>query len=218
MIDCDVFLTNPNVLQNLILKNTVIVAPMLVSEGLYSNFWHGWTEDYYYLRTDGYKPILYREETGCFQVPMIHSCVLINLNTFDSNHLTYHPENVTKYGGPHDDIITFAISANKSDIPMYVCNDANYGYITVPLEQDEPLENDYHHLVNTKLEVLNEGEPLYVNEILERFVQKPEKDTLDFDKIYMINLLRRPERRKRMLACFEELGLNVTIFNAVDGK
>lgn len=218
MIDCDVFLTNPNTLHGLISKNTAIVAPMLVSVGLYSNFWHGWTEDYYYLRTDGYKPILYREETGCFQVPMVHTCVLINLNTVDSDRLTYRPENVAQYGGPHDDIITFAISANKSDIPMYVCNDVSYGYITVPLEQDEPLENDYQHLVNTKLEVLGEREPLYANEVLEKFTVKPEKDTLEFDKIYMINLLRRPERRKRMLSCFEELGLNATVFNAVDGK
>lgn len=218
MIDCDVFLTNPNTLQDLISKNTAIIAPMLVSVGLYSNFWHGWTEDYYYLRTDGYKPILYREETGCFQVPMVHSCVLINLNTPDSDYLTYRPENVAQYGGPHDDIITFAISANKSSIPMYVCNEVNYGYITVPLEQDEPLENDYQHLVNTKLEVLSEGKPLYVNTVLEKFTVKPEKDTLGFDKIYMINLLRRPERRERMLACFDELGLNVTVFNAVDGK
>lgn len=215
MIDCDVFLTNPNTLRDLISKNLAVVAPMLLSEGLYSNFWHGWTEDYYYLRTDGYKPILYREETGCFQVPMVHSCVLIDVRTVDSDRLTYRPENV---GGPHDDIITFAISANKSAIAMHVCNDAGYGFITVPLEQDEPLENDYHHLVNTKLEVLNEGRPLYANEVLKSFAVMPEKDTLGFDGIYMINLARRPERRKRMMACFEELGLNVTVFNAVDGK
>lgn len=218
MIDSDVFLTNPNTLQDLISKNAVIAAPMLVSEGLYSNFWHGWTDDYYYLRTEGYKPILYREQTGCFQVPMVHSCVLIDLKAVDSDHLTYRPEKVAQYGGPHDDIITFAISANKSAIPMHVCNDANYGYITVPLEQDESLENDYHHLVNTKLEILNEETPLYSNELLKRFTVKPEKDTLGFEKIYMINLLRRQERRKRMMACFEELGLNVTVFNAVDGK
>lgn len=218
MIDCDVFLTNPNTLHGLISKKAAIVAPMLVSVGLYSNFWHGWTDDYYYMRTEGYKPILYREETGCFHVPMVHSCVLINLKTVDSDRLTYRPEKVAQYGGPHDDIITFAISADKSGIPMYVCNDANYGYITVPLEQDEPLENDHQHLINTKLEVLSEGEPLYANEVLTKFTVKPEKDTLGFDRIYMINLLRRPERRKRMLACFEELGLNATVFNAVDGK
>jgi GR25 family glycosyltransferase involved in LPS biosynthesis len=34
----------------------------------------------------------------------------------------------------------------------------------------------------------------------------------------MINLVRRPERRKRMKMCFDELGLLVTIVDAVDGK
>ncbi len=34
----------------------------------------------------------------------------------------------------------------------------------------------------------------------------------------MISLERRPERRNRMLACLEELHLNFTLFDAVDGK
>ncbi|XP_025835147.1 glycosyltransferase 25 family member-like isoform X2 [Agrilus planipennis] len=34
----------------------------------------------------------------------------------------------------------------------------------------------------------------------------------------MINLLRRPERRKRMMRCFDELGLEVEILDAVDGR
>ncbi|CAB3254143.1 unnamed protein product [Arctia plantaginis] len=39
MIDADVFLTNPLTLRNLLLKEMDIVAPMLISDGLYSNFW-----------------------------------------------------------------------------------------------------------------------------------------------------------------------------------
>ena len=34
----------------------------------------------------------------------------------------------------------------------------------------------------------------------------------------MINLVRRPERRAKMMACFRELGINATIVDAVDGK
>ena len=34
----------------------------------------------------------------------------------------------------------------------------------------------------------------------------------------MINLERRPDRRKKMLDTFEELGISVNIVNAVDGK
>lgn len=39
MIDADVFLTNPLTLKNLVSKEFDIVAPMLISDGLYSNFW-----------------------------------------------------------------------------------------------------------------------------------------------------------------------------------
>lgn len=34
----------------------------------------------------------------------------------------------------------------------------------------------------------------------------------------MINLLRRPERRKRMLACFDAIGIEAEIIDAIDGK
>ena len=62
-----------------------------------------------------------------------------------------------------------------------------------------------------------ENSPLPVSELLAQFVSYPEQDTMGFDNIYMINLHRRPERRKRMLNCFKELGIHATILNAVDG-
>ncbi len=34
----------------------------------------------------------------------------------------------------------------------------------------------------------------------------------------MISLERRPERRNRMLACLNELHLDVNLFDAVDGR
>lgn len=95
-------------------KDFDVVAPMLKSDGMYSNFWCGMTDEYYYLRTDDYKPILNREEIGCFHVPMIHSSVLINFRKKSSAKLTFISNKISDYKGPHDDIITFALSANKS--------------------------------------------------------------------------------------------------------
>lgn len=114
MLDADVFLVNANALDELVSKNQTVVAPLLKSDGLYSNFWAGMTDDYYYLRTDKYEPILYREERGCFDVPMIHSAILIDLRKYASDRLTYKPRNLDQYTGPTDDIITFAIGAQKS--------------------------------------------------------------------------------------------------------
>ncbi|KAJ8924786.1 hypothetical protein NQ315_000939 [Exocentrus adspersus] len=218
-IDCDVFLTNPETLNHLISKNFTVVAPMLRSDGLYSNFWYGMSEDYYYQRTEEYKPVLNRENLGCFNVPMVHSCVLIDLRKVESDLLTYVPGNIKDFNGPNDDIIAFAIGANRSGISLHLCNDEKFGFVMIPLEQGDQLSLDYEQLVNIKLEVLNENEPLYVNDLLSSHTAKlPEKDTLGFDKIFMINLRRRPERRKRMLDCFDELGLEVTTLEAVDGK
>ncbi|CAG9830491.1 unnamed protein product [Diabrotica balteata] len=218
-LDCDVFLTNPDTLNYLVSKNYTIVAPMLRAEGLYSNFWHGMTDDYYYQRTEEYTPVLHRENQGCFTVPMVHSCVLIDLRRRESDYLTYVPSKIDKFDGPNDDIIAFAISANRSAITLNICNELKFGYIMVPLEQNDQLSIDYEQMINMKLEVLNEINELYVNDLLKKFVRElPRKDTLGFDKIFMINLLRRPERRKRMKHCFDELGLEVDILDAVDGK
>lgn len=87
---------------------------MLRSDGLYSNFWCGMTADFYYTRTEDYEPILNRKRTGCFRVPMVHSSVLVNLQTHKSDKLTFVPEKLVGYNGPHDDIITFALAANLS--------------------------------------------------------------------------------------------------------
>lgn len=191
---------------------------MLKTDGLYSNFWHGMTHDYYYQRTDGYTAILNREEKGCFNLPMIHSCVLIDLRTKASNNLSYNPKKIQNYDGPDDDIIAFAISANKSEIPLMLCNEETYGWMMMPIEKTDTIEVDLLQFMNLKLEILTEHEPLFVNDLLRPYVKLPQRNRMMFDRIFMINLLRRPERRIRMNQCFEEIGLEVDALDAVDGK
>lgn len=72
------------------------------------------TERYYYKRTDDYKPIQKREQVGCFDVPMIHTAVLINMRTKASDKLTYDPQKIRNYDGPQDDIIAFAVNAKQN--------------------------------------------------------------------------------------------------------
>ncbi|XP_014487037.1 PREDICTED: glycosyltransferase 25 family member isoform X2 [Dinoponera quadriceps] len=218
MLDADVFLTNSSTLRDLVLKGKTVVAPLLKSDGMYSNFWAGMTAEHYYVRTDRYEPILYREETGCHDVPMIHSAVLIDLRRRDSDRLTYKAEKLIGYDGPVDDIITFAVGANKSDVSLFVCNDEIYGFVMVPLESDESIAEDTLRLTNTKVEMLAHSDYLPLSEDLKQFVTYPEMDTLSLDHIYMINLLRRPERRGRMQRLFKELGIRAEIIDAVDGR
>lgn len=87
---------------------------MLKSDGLYSNFWCGMTDNYYYKRTSDYAPIVEWKTKGCYQVPMIHSSVLIDLRFQITNYLTFNHSLLPNYKGPVDDIIIFAMSANFS--------------------------------------------------------------------------------------------------------
>nr|XP_033329451.1 glycosyltransferase 25 family member [Megalopta genalis] len=217
MLDADVFLTNPNTLDKLVLKNEIVASPLLKSDGMYSNFWTGMNTYYYYLRTDKYDQILFREETGCFKVPMVHSAVLINLRRSISDRLSYDPRYLDQYDGPVDDIISFAVGANKSDIPLFICNDEDYGFVTMPLEKGETITDDLELLTNIKTEILNTNN-LTLSKDLEQYVQYPTEDTLGVDQIYMINLLRRPDRRNRMHQLFKELGIHAQTIDAFDGR
>lgn len=228
-LDADVFLTHQHTLRDLIALNQPIVAPMLLSDGLYSNFWCGMTADYYYQRTDEYQTIYKFDKRGQFPVPMVHSAVLINLNDKRSDSLTF---NKTILGErfsipaaefqliPTDDVILFAISANYSRIPLLISNDELYGYVTVPIDPHDDMRKDVLQVANLKVIILNENDvsAIDVDREYERFVQFPDADSIGFDKIFMINLLRRPERRIRMERSFKELGLSVEHVPAIDGR
>lgn len=41
---------------------------------------------------------------------------------------------------------------------------------------------------------------------------------MGLDKVFVINLARRTERRSRMHYCLNELGLNATFVEATDGR
>lgn len=228
-LDADVLLTRPSTLFELVNLNVPIVAPMLLSDGLYSNFWGGMTPEYYYQRTDEYKTIYSYDQRGQFDVPMVHTAVLINLNDYRGDMLTF---NKTILGErfslserdlariPTDDIIIFALSANYSQLPLKISNENVYGYITVPLDADEDLEKDDRALANLKIIILNDLESgmIDVEREFERFVKYPVADTMSVDRIFMINLVRRPERRVKMERAFKEIGLEVEHMPAIDGK
>ncbi|NXU76800.1 GT252 galactosyltransferase, partial [Oreotrochilus melanogaster] len=98
-IDADNLLTNPQTLNLLIAENKTLVAPMLESRSLYSNFWCGITPQAtpslclqgYYKRTLDYPLIREWKRTGCFAVPMIHSTFLIDLRKEASTKLMFYP-------------------------------------------------------------------------------------------------------------------------------
>lgn len=105
-----------------------------------------------------------------------------------------------------------------SDIPLHICNDKNYGFIMVPLDIKESIENDMVQLINLKVDSIYGENHLISDPIFNNYISKHSHDKIWFDEIYMINLLRRPDRKQKMELCFDELGLDVKLIEAVDGK
>ena len=95
--------------------------------------------------------ILNRKNISCFPVPLVHSSVFVNLKHEKSQNLTFHPWKIDDYeNGPFDDMISFAISAERNGITPYICNeDPIYGYVMLPLEgESATLKDDLPNLLN----------------------------------------------------------------------
>lgn len=63
-----------------------------------------------------------------------------------------------------------------------------------------------------------DGAPLEAEDFLTSFIKDPHEGQIAVDKVFMINLVRRPDRRKRMVDSLKELHLETTIVDAVDGQ
>lgn len=100
---------------------------------------------------------------------------------------------------------------------LKVCNDRLYGFITIPSENSTP-EKERKKLTNMKLEAISKGIILPVYPTLQKYISHNMKSKLGMSHIYMINLDRRRDRRELMIESFKELGMDVTIFDAVDGQ
>ncbi|KAM4552673.1 procollagen galactosyltransferase 2-like [Odontesthes bonariensis] len=213
-VDSDNLLTNRHVLTDMIAENLTIVAPMLESKSLYSNFWCGITPQGYYRRTPEYIPIRKWKWQGCFAVPMVHSTYLLDLRRAASQALAFYPPH-PEYPYDLDDIMVLAFSAKETGVQMYVCNRNHYGYLPVPLKQDQTLEEEEESFTHTLTEALIDYtmEPSHYMHMRLRGARK-----MGFDEIFLINLKRRSDRRDRMLSSLAVLGINATLVEAVDGK
>ncbi|KAI1891637.1 hypothetical protein AGOR_G00145830 [Albula goreensis] len=213
-VDSDNLLTNPRVLTLMMAENLTLVAPMLESRSLYSNFWCGITPQGYYKRTPDYVPIREWKRLGCFSVPMVHSTFLLDLRRSASQELAFHPPH-PDYSWAFDDIMVFAFSAREAGVQMYICNREHYGFLPVPLKPQQNLEDEEESFSHTIAEALIDHniEP-------SQYLHSPPKpqDKMGFNEIFLINLKRRLDRRQRMLHTLGTLGIEVTVTEAVDGK
>ena len=105
---------------------------------------------------------------------------------------------------------------------MHICNRETYGYR--PIIAKDSLYNtaesfshlQINHLINgpTRSDI----DPLPVSEYIDKHLIEKNKTKLGFDQIYVINLDRRPDRKKRISYTLDVLGISYKIVSAVDGK
>uniref|UniRef100_A0A8D3BDI8 Cerebral endothelial cell adhesion molecule n=2 Tax=Scophthalmus maximus TaxID=52904 RepID=A0A8D3BDI8_SCOMX len=213
--DTDNILTNPETLNLMIAENKSVIAPMLDSQGAYSNYWCGITPQGYYRRTAEYFPTRHRHRLGCFPVPMVHSTVLLDLRKEGMKKLAFFPPR-EDYSWPYDDIIVFAFSCRAAEIQMYLCNKERYGFLNVPSSPHHTLEDDRLNFVHVHLESMIDGPPMHPSRFVHTLIKQ--RDLMGFDEIYLINLRRRLDRRDRMLFSLNELEIDVKVVDAVDGN
>ncbi|XP_060686107.1 procollagen galactosyltransferase 2-like isoform X1 [Hemiscyllium ocellatum] len=214
-VDTDNLLTNEQTLNLMIAENLTVVAPMLDSNTLYSNFWCGMTPQGYYRRTPDYVPIREWKHKGCYPVPMVHSTFLIDLRREATKKLAFYPPH-PDYTWAFDDIIVFAFSCKVAEIQMYICNRNRYGYLPVPLKAQQSLQEDIETFVHVLIERMINHPPIEPSSNVSTPVKHLDK--MGFDEIFMINLKRRTDRRQRMLRTLYEQDIEVKVVDAVDGK
>ncbi|KER31722.1 hypothetical protein T265_02091 [Opisthorchis viverrini] len=245
-IDADVILMNPDTLKHLIesAQNPgkissefsdplPAISPLMncTSSEFYSNFWGAMTETGYYARSDTYFDIQRRSVIGLFEVPMVHSIILVNLRHKLSENLRYYPPPFG-YKGPLDDLIIFARSAQLSHVPFYLDNREFYGYLPAPVDESDVfgpgspteqwLRREVELFVHLRLEVLIDQENSMrvlpseaLKDVAENYL--PPRSKLGFDEVYYINLLRRKDRRDKMEYFLDQLGIDARHVAAVDG-
>lgn len=73
-------------------------------------------------------------------------------------------------------------------------------------------------LTNLRVDSFYGDNYLISDPVFSKYMEERSPDKIWFDEIYMINLLRRADRKEKMNLCFNELGLDVKLIEAVDGK
>ncbi|XP_074911781.1 inactive glycosyltransferase 25 family member 3 isoform X3 [Buteo buteo] len=214
-VDTDSILTNNQTLKFLMAQNKSVVAPMLDSQTFYSNFWCGITPQGYYRRTADYFPTKNRQQVGCFSVPMVYATFLIDLRKEETSRLAFYPPH-PNYTWAFDDIIVFAYSCQAAGAEVHVCNQQRFGYINVPVKAHQTLEDERTNFVHLTLEAMVDGPPMQRSRHIS-LLPKP-LTKMGFDEIFLINLVRRPDRRQRMLASLQELEIAPRVVDAVDGS
>lgn len=222
--DADILISNPEMLKKCVDdrndRDWVVKAPFLQSNSIFSNFWGAQdTSTGYYKRSDDYESIYNRDMPGVWEVPVVHSLVFIDLRKTESNRIQFFPI-MPNYPYWVDEVVAMSYNFKKAGVSPVIDTREVYGTIGAPI--DELIQDDYVQLSHTLSEVLIEPPVGFNLDIIpavnDDFVYPKKLTDFGFDRIFCINLLRRPDRKAKMDKIFKLHGIGPVEFpGAVDG-
>jgi hypothetical protein len=121
VVDCDNYIT-PQTLKNMVTNKSLgVIAPMLISNTLYSNFHYDVDDNGYYKDHPNYLSILKREMRGFFDVKLVHCTYFINNSLLKK--IIYDDESF-RY-----EYVIFSDNLRNLNIPQYIDNREFYGFL-----------------------------------------------------------------------------------------
>lgn len=215
MFDSMIILFEPEkLLPILISKDKPLMTPLLRStKDMYTStfYLNNQQSSGYY----AYQEIYDRKKLGCF---------LINGGIKDFYFFNFQYPQLRNVFLKSQTTQSIDLIARQNSLPTYVCNRELFGYLPVEYLQsihDENLTKEFyiHMLIEHQL---NGPSQTYLSPIgrssLIELPQSKEKTKFGLDEIYVINLLRRPDRRERLQSTFDILNISARFFDAIDGK
>ena len=183
-IESSCILKNKNCLLNLIKENRKYISPMIVkNNSLLSNFWGELDDNGFYRRSFDYLDIVQNKYYGCWNVPYVWSCLLIDKNAFKTS-MFY--DNLDKGEGVD---MAFCFNVRNNNDYLYVLNDQQYGELIEDVclgDLNEEWEEKYLHpdfyMIRDRLQDLKIDEP--IDDVLKFNM---------FNKVFCNDLIKRCE-------------------------
>lgn len=136
VIDCDNFIV-PETLQSMMDSGYPVIAPMLESDTMYSNY-HSSIDANGYFQSDAiYAPIRYRQLKGVTELPVVHCTYFIHSSVLPD--ISYY-DDTNRY-----EYVIFSSNCRLKNIPQHLDNRVYYGHLTMADDFDAV---DMHAWIN----------------------------------------------------------------------
>lgn len=149
------------------------------------------------------------------QIDGVSYPLVVNLDKMDSAYLTFDAGNVRGYEGDDGSLAVFEFSAKVMGIPLLVDRSLDVGWHFHP---SFPLEERRMSLRFLLADQIVDFSSISSPQSRSVRAPLPQKKKFGFDKILVINLLRRPERRRTMEAICDVIGIDCEFVDATDGR